>query len=101
MKSPKKRQSGELDWAGPDGKSQVTVKYNSERKPDFVDTIIIAVQHKDMVGSRFRNEDEERQFILGEINEKIIKEVIPEELNNPNLNLIVNEQEILKGVAAC
>jgi len=84
------RKSGELGWAGPDGKSQVTIEYNEEGIPQYVDTIIIAVQHFDMVGNKFKDEEEEHQFIQKEIKEKIIKKVIPRELYSENLKLIVN-----------
>jgi len=86
----RKRKSGELDWAGPDGKSQVTVKYDSAGQPEFVDTIIVAIQHKDLVGKKFKNVQEERQFIEDEIKNKIIMQVIPVDLYNSDLKLIIN-----------
>ena len=86
----KKRFEGEIDWAGPDGKSQVTVSYDEKGEPEFVDTVIIAIQHRDLVGTRFSNEKEEQDFIKEEIKEKIIKKVIPRDLISKKMKIIVN-----------
>jgi len=43
------RKSGELEWLGPDGKSQVTVEY-VDGKPVRVTKAVVATQHKDMLG---------------------------------------------------
>ena len=42
------RQSGELKWLRPDGKSQVTVEYEDE-KPVRVHTVVISTQHDESV----------------------------------------------------
>ena len=86
----KRRLDGTLDWARPDGKSQVTIAYDDFGKPLHVETIVIAVQHNDMVGNRFKDEYEEHKYIVKEIKEKIIKRVIPRELINKNLTIIIN-----------
>lgn len=39
------RKNGALDWAYPDGKTQVTIEYDNN-KPVRVDTIVISSQHK-------------------------------------------------------
>jgi len=43
------RKSGELRWARPDGKSQVTVEYSPDGVPRRVDTVLISAQHSDDV----------------------------------------------------
>lgn len=86
----KKRILGDLDWAGPDGKSQVTIEYDDNGNPKCVDSIIIAVQHKDMIGTKFKDEQEENYFIKNEIINKIINKIIPSELYNSNAKIIVN-----------
>ena len=86
----KNRKIGNLDWSGPDGKSQVTIAYDEFGKPQYIDTIVVAIQHKDMIGEEFPNEGAEREFVKQEINEKIIKKIIPKELINEKMNLIVN-----------
>ena len=39
------RKSGELDYLRPDGKTQVTVEYDENRRPVRVDTVVISTQH--------------------------------------------------------
>ena len=90
MEITKSRLSGKLKWARPDGKAQVTIAYDDEGKPSHVDTIVIAIQHKDMVGSKFNNEELEQEFITNEVYEKIIKKVIPKELFDDDIKLIIN-----------
>ena len=80
---------GKIKWARPDGKSQITVKYDDNDVPQNIDTVVIAIQHDDMVGNRFDSEVEEQEFIKNEIREIIFK-VIPEELINDEMKLIVN-----------
>ena len=90
LEMTKKRKIGILDWARPDGKSQVTVRYSQNGTPVCVDTVVIAIQHEDMVGDLFETEIEERAFIISELKKHIIDEIIPPELLNNNLKLIVN-----------
>ena len=45
------RRSSVLDWARPDGKSQVTVEYDGD-KPVRIDTIVISIQHDAKVDQR-------------------------------------------------
>ena len=69
-KLAKARQSGQLGWLRPDGKSQVTVEYENE-KPVRVHTVVISTQHSpDISHARIR-----RQII-----DKVIKPVIPARL---------------------
>jgi S-adenosylmethionine synthetase len=44
------RHSGELKWLRPDGKAQVTVRYEGDR-PVAVDTVVVSTQHDDRVNS--------------------------------------------------
>ena len=85
----KKRLEGNFDWARPDGKSQVTVAYDKFSNPLYVDTIVVAIQHDDMVGSKFNNEALEQEFIRNEII-KLIYGIIPKKLINENMKIIVN-----------
>lgn len=59
------RKSGELPWVRPDGKSQVTVEYDSG-KPIRVDAVLISTQH---------DEDITHDEIKAQIIEKVIKPI--------------------------
>ena len=84
------RNTGTIKWARPDGKSQVTIKYNNQGEPKYVDTIVIAIQHDDIMVERSISEEHEHAFIYKEVKEKIINKVIPQELITPELKIIVN-----------
>ncbi|MBL4844733.1 MAG: methionine adenosyltransferase [Planctomycetes bacterium] len=64
------RESGELGWLRPDGKSQVTVEYE-DGKPLRVHTVVISNQH---------TEEVEHATIREELIAKAIRTVIPAEL---------------------
>lgn len=68
------RKNGTLDYLRPDGKVQVTVEYEDD-KPVRVDTIVISTQHDENVS---------QEQIRADLMEKVIKEVIPEELLDEN-----------------
>jgi S-adenosylmethionine synthetase len=63
------RQSGELPYLRPDGKSQVTVEYENHR-PVRVHTVVVSAQH---------NEDVKQETIKKDLLERLIKKVIPSE----------------------
>ena len=84
-------QDGVMDWARPDGKSQVTVAYDESGRPNHVDTVVIAVQHDDLASESFGGDvEKERVFIQKDVEEKIIRRVIPEELVSEDMKIIVN-----------
>lgn len=82
------RKTKKLPWLRPDGKSQVTVRYE-DGKPVGVEKIVIATQHEDML-EKFGSESEENNFI----SEKIVNQVILPVLENYGIpyenNFIVN-----------
>ena len=69
------RKNGKLDWLKPDGKSQVTIEYNSDNTPSRVKKVVIATQHKDML-EEFKNTIEEHSFIEKSIIENVILPVL-------------------------
>ncbi len=56
------RKSGALDYLGPDGKSQVTVEYDSG-KPIRVHTVVIAAQHSDSVSTEKLRSDLKKHVV--------------------------------------
>ena len=85
------RKNGALEWARPDGKSQVTVAYDDRGKPQYVDTVVIAIQHDDLAHERFGGDEKaERDFIQEEVEENIIFATFPTELITDKIRIIVN-----------
>ena len=75
------RKAGILPYLRPDGKTQVTVRYEND-KPVLVETIVIATQHAP-------NIDIEAQ-IKPDIKEFVIKPIVPQEYLSKDLKLFVN-----------
>jgi len=75
------RKAGLLSYLRPDGKSQVTVKYENG-KPVSVETIVIATQHAPNIDPETQIEPDVREFI--------VKPIIPDKYISKNLKLFVN-----------
>ncbi len=75
------RKSGKLPYLRPDGKSQVTVEYDENRKPVRVDAIVISTQHSETV----TNEE-----LHADILKHVIQAVIPAELLDENTKYHIN-----------
>src|SRR5260370_21129892 len=43
------RKKGTLDFLRPDGKSQVTVRYDADNPPAAIDTVVVSTQHSESV----------------------------------------------------
>ena len=74
------RRSGRLPFLRPDGKSQVTVEY-ADGRPVRIDTVVVSTQHADDIST----EDLRRQ-----IEEHVIRPVVPEELRDKNARVHIN-----------
>jgi S-adenosylmethionine synthetase len=75
------RKSGMMAYLRPDGKSQVTVEYDSNNKPVRVDAVVISTQHAENVGN-----DELR----GDILKHVIQTVIPANLLDQDTKYHIN-----------
>ena len=82
------RKNGILPWLGPDGKSQVTVKYAND-KPICVAKVVIATQHNDML-NEFKTEEEEHSYIENAIIKNVIIPVLDKYEIDYDNNFIVN-----------
>ena len=74
------RNSGELDFLRPDGKSQVTVRYQGG-KVKGIDAIVVSSQHSADVSEKDLHEG---------ITELVIKKAIPQELIDKNTKFHIN-----------
>ncbi|MDD6146870.1 MAG: methionine adenosyltransferase [Oscillospiraceae bacterium] len=75
------RKNGTLPYLRPDGKSQVTVEYDENGKPESVSAIVVSSQH---------SSDVELDQIRKDITEYVIKPVIPENLMTEKTKIYVN-----------
>jgi S-adenosylmethionine synthetase len=74
------RRSGEIAYLGPDGKSQVSVRY-VDGKPVSVDTVVLSTQHA---------ADAEYKKLQEDIREHVIKPVIPAEMLTAKTRYLIN-----------
>ncbi len=75
------RKSGLMPYLRPDGKSQVTVEYDSNNKPVRVDAVVISTQHAEEVGN---------DQLRGEILKNVIQAVIPAALLDADTKYHIN-----------
>ena len=61
------RESGDLKYLRPDGKSQVTVQYDDEHNPVRIDTVVVSAQHADDVAQEQIKRDLTEQLIHAEL----------------------------------
>lgn len=74
------RKDGTLKYLRPDGKTQVTVEYHDD-KPVRVDAVVVSAQHNPKV---------EREQIIKDITEHVIKSIIDEKLIDENTKIFIN-----------
>ncbi|GGE48972.1 S-adenosylmethionine synthase [Pullulanibacillus camelliae] len=70
-----------LPYLRPDGKTQVTVEYNEEGKPERIDTIVISTQHHPEI---------ELEQIKKDIIEQVIRPIVPEQLIDEATKYFIN-----------
>jgi S-adenosylmethionine synthetase len=81
MRLSQVRKQGKLPYLRPDGKSQVTVEYDANKKPVRVDAVVISTQHAETVTN-----DELRADIL----KHVIQATIPAELLDEDTKYHIN-----------
>ncbi len=81
LKLTEVRKNGTLRYLRPDGKSQVTVEYDENGKPQRVDAVVISTQHA---------ADITIQQIREDIKELVIDPVIPAELMDAETKVYIN-----------
>ncbi len=81
LKLAEVRKSGQLDYLRPDGKSQVTVEYDSNHKPRRVDAVVISTQHA---------ETADNETIHADVLKYVIQAAIPAEFLDENTKYHIN-----------
>ncbi len=81
LKLSEVRKNGTCPYLRPDGKSQVTVEYDAQRKVKRVDAVVVSTQHSETVGN-----DELRADIL----KHVIQAVIPAHLLDEDTKYHIN-----------
>lgn len=77
----KVRKDGILSYLRPDGKTQVTVEYDDNNKPQRIDTIVISTQH---------NPEVTLEEIQSDIKEHVIGPVVPADLIDAETKYFIN-----------
>jgi S-adenosylmethionine synthetase len=75
------RRNGSVPYLRPDSKSQVTIEYTEDHKPVRVDTVVISVQH---------DPDVTNEKIAADIQQHVIREVIPADLLDADTKYYIN-----------
>ncbi len=74
------RKAGTLPWLRPDGKTQVSVRYEGDR-PEAVDAVVVSTQH---------DPDVELEEIRSEVRTHVIDPVLPKGLLAPDASVHIN-----------
>ena len=75
------RKEGLVDYLRPDGKTQVTVEYDEQRRPVRVDTVVISTQHSPEVTL---------ETIRRDMVELVVKPTVPSQLLDERTRYLVN-----------
>jgi len=75
------RKNGTIPYLRPDGKAQVTVSYDENKKPTGVTAVVVSTQH---------SEDASNERIRADIMNYVIKPVIPAELLSADTKYYIN-----------
>jgi S-adenosylmethionine synthetase len=75
------RRDGRLGWLRPDAKSQVTMRYSAQGKPESIETVVLSTQHAPGL-----NHKQIEEAVI----EQIIKPVLPKNLVKGKVKYLVN-----------
>ena len=81
MRLAEARKSGQLDFLRPDGKSQVTIEYDSHHKPQRIDAVVISTQHSETV---------DNEKLHSEILKHVIQAALPAQLLDQDTKYHIN-----------
>ncbi len=75
------RKNGSVPYLRPDGKTQVTVEYGEDNKPERIDTIVVSTQHDPEIS---------QEMIHKDIREKVIDEVVDSGMIDKDTKIFIN-----------
>src|SRR5437868_2479096 len=75
------RKSGQLDFLRPDGKSQVTVEYDENKRPVRADAVVVSTQHSETVDNK---------KLRGEVLQHVIQHAIPAHMLDADTKYHIN-----------
>lgn len=75
------RKNGVLPYLRPDGKTQVTVAYDENGVPAYIDAVVVSTQH---------NEDVTQEQIHADIKKHVIDEILPQEWLRSETKYFIN-----------
>jgi S-adenosylmethionine synthetase len=75
------RKSGQLDFLRPDGKSQVTVEYDEQKRPARVDAVVLSTQHSELVDNK---------RLRAEVLQHVIQQAIPPHMLDADTKYHIN-----------
>mgnify|MGYP002762047265 FL=1 len=77
----KVRVDGTLPYLRPDGKTQVTVEYSEDGKPQRIEAVVISSQHAAYI---------ETETLRRDIERAVIREIIPVDMMDENTKIFIN-----------
>ena len=77
----KVRVDGTLPYFRPDGKTQVTVEYSEDGKPQRIEAVVISSQHAAYI---------ETETLRRDIERAVIREIIPADMMDENTKIFIN-----------
>ena len=77
----KVRVDGTLSYLRPDGKTQVTVEYSEDGKPQRIEAVVISSQHAAYI---------ETETLRRDIERAVIREIIPADMMDENTKIFIN-----------
>jgi S-adenosylmethionine synthetase len=80
MRLAELRKDGTLPWLRPDGKAQVSVRYENDR-PVAVETVVVSTQHSESIST---------EDLRAAIVKHVIEPVVPAELRGPGITYHIN-----------
>ncbi len=87
----RKMKDSPMKYLRPDAKSQVSIEYGEDGRPIRIDTILVSTQH-----DPFKDSATMQKRIAKDLREHVIPHVIPEEMIDKGLKLLINPTGIFE-----